>query len=47
MVVQKYQPDDTTSLKGSEWFRTKNPTGYWTDWSRAIGDNGSLNGGNF
>ena len=47
MVVQKYQPDDTTSLKGSEWFRTKNPTGTWTMWSRAIGDNGSLNGGNF
>jgi hypothetical protein len=47
MIVQKYQPNDTTSLLGSEWFRTKSPTGSWTSWSRAIGDNGKLDGGNF
>ena len=47
MIVQKYQPNDTTSLVGSEWYRVKSPSGDWTDWSRTVGDNGSVDGGNF
>lgn len=47
MVAQKYQPNDTSSIVGSEWFRTRNTAGVWTEWSRAIGDNGRLDGGSF
>ena len=47
MIVQKYQPNDTASLVGSEWFRTKSPLTGWSNWSRAIGDNGGVDGGNF
>jgi len=47
MIVQKYQPNDTSSLVGSEWVRVKSPSGNWTVWSRVIGDNGRLDGGSF
>lgn len=47
MIVQKYQPNDTLSLVGSEWYRIKSPTGSWTNWSRVVGDNGGVDGGNF
>jgi len=47
MIVQKYQPNDTASLTGSEWYRVKSPAGNWTDWSRVVGDNGSVDGGIF
>lgn len=47
MVVQKYQPNDTESLVGSEWVRIKSPAGVWAPWSRVIGDNGRLDGGSF
>ena len=47
MVVQKYQPNDTSSLVGSEFVRTKVIPDSWTNWSRTIGDTGSLDGGTF
>lgn len=47
MVVQKYQPNDTTSLMGSEWARTKSPSGSWTPWARTINDVGLTDGGSF
>lgn len=47
MVVQKYQPNDTTSLMGSEWVRTKSPSGSWTPWARVINDVGLTDGGSF
>lgn len=46
-VVQKYQPNDTTSLKGAEFVRTKTISGSWTAWSRVVGDTGLVDGGTF
>jgi hypothetical protein len=47
MVVQKYQPNDTTSQYGSEWVRVKAPAGPWTSWSRVVGDTGVVEGGSY
>lgn len=47
MVVQKYQPNDTITLVGSEWYRIKAPSGSWTSWARHVGDSGGIDGGNF
>lgn len=47
IYVQKYQPTDTTSLKGAEFYRTKTVGGSWTSWSRVIGNTGLVDGGNF
>lgn len=47
MVVQKYQPNDTSSLVGSEWYRIKTPSGAWTAWARHVGSNGGVDGGLF
>ena len=47
MVVQKYQPNDTIGLVGSEWYRIKAPSGSWTAWARHVGSNGGLDGGSF
>lgn len=47
LVVQKYQPYDSISLVGSEWYRIKTPSGSWTAWARHIGSNGGVDGGSF
>lgn len=47
MVVQKYQPNDTSSLLGAEYVRTKSPSGAWTPWQRVISDVGLTDGGSF
>lgn len=47
MVVQKYQPSDVGTTYGSEYVRTRVSTGPWSDWTKTIGDGGSLDGGTF
>lgn len=47
LIVQKYQPNDTTSLVGSEWYRVKYPGGSWLSWARHVGDSGKVDGGSF
>lgn len=47
VYVQKYQPNDTASLKGAEFYRTKIAGNNWTPWARVVGDTGLLDGGNF
>lgn len=46
-VVQKYQPNDTTSLYGAEFVRVKVSTSPWTAWTRMVGDAGLVDGGTF
>ena len=46
-VVQKYQPNDTSSLVGAEFVRTKVGNGSWTPWIRMIGDVSLVDGGTF
>ena len=46
-VVQKYQPNDTTSLYGAEYVRIKAIGGSWSSWSRVVGDTGLVDGGTF
>lgn len=47
VVVQKYQPNDTSSLVGAEFVRTKISSGAWTSWTRIVHDAGLLDGGTF
>lgn len=46
-VVQKYQPNDTSSLYGAEFVRIKVATSPWTDWTRIVNDAGLVDGGTF
>lgn len=46
-VVQKYQPNDTTSLYGAEYTRVLILGSSWTDWSRTVGETGLVDGGTF
>jgi hypothetical protein len=46
-VVQKYQPNDTTSLYGAEFVRIKISTNDWSDWTRMVGETGLVDGGTF
>lgn len=47
MIVQKYQPYDTSTVVGSEWYRVKAPSSGWTFWARHVGSNGGLDGGSY
>ena len=47
VYVQKYQPNDTESLRGAEFYRTKITGDNWTPWARVVGDTGLLDGGDF
>lgn len=47
ICVQKYQPNDTISLVGSEYVRIKTVTGPWTAWSRVVSETGRVDGGTF
>jgi len=47
IYVQKYQPNDTDSLKGAEFYRVKTVSGSWTPWARVVGDTGLVDGGTF
>lgn len=46
-VVQKYQPNDTTTLYGAEYVRIKAIGGSWSSWSRVVADAGLVDGGTF
>ncbi len=46
-VVQKYQPNDTTTLYGAEYVRIKALGGSWSSWSRVVADAGLVDGGTF
>jgi hypothetical protein len=47
IYVQKYQPNDTTSLVGAEYVRTRVGSGAWTAWARVVSDYGRVDGGTF
>ena len=47
VYIQKYQPNDTASLQGAEFFRTKTEGGNWSPWARVVSNMGLLDGGNF
>jgi hypothetical protein len=46
-VVQRYQPNDTTSLYGAEYVRIIAAGQSWTPWSRVVDDAGLVDGGTF
>ena len=46
-VVQKYQPNDTTTLYGAEYVRIKAIGGTWSSWSRVVADASLVDGGTF
>ena len=47
VIVQKYQPNDTSSEFGAEFVRTNVLPNGWTSWSRTIGETGLITGGTF
>jgi len=47
VVVQKYQPNDTTTEYGAEYVRTKVGSADWTGWARVVSEYGALDGGTF
>lgn len=46
-VVQRYQPNDTSSIYGAEYIRTKTASNDWTSWTRTVADAGLVDGGTF